>query len=91
MDELAHLLNLKKVGWIFTDLIADDVKRGTVNLSTINISCLKVKCISLINSISFVHSGETRSKRRKSLFVCSRVHYGGIFSKSIPKSLSLFS
>ncbi|XP_043262002.1 nuclear protein localization protein 4 homolog [Colletes gigas] len=30
VDELAHLLNLKKVGWIFTDLIVDDVKRGTV-------------------------------------------------------------
>ncbi|XP_076243670.1 nuclear protein localization 4 isoform X2 [Calliopsis andreniformis] len=30
VDELAHLLNLKKVGWIFTDLIADDVKKGTV-------------------------------------------------------------
>ncbi|KOC62894.1 Nuclear protein localization protein 4 like protein [Habropoda laboriosa] len=30
VDELAHLLNLKRVGWIFTDLIADDVKKGTV-------------------------------------------------------------
>jgi nuclear protein localization family protein 4 len=31
IDELAHSLNLKKVGWIFTDLIADDVKKGTVS------------------------------------------------------------
>ncbi|XP_058797778.1 nuclear protein localization protein 4 homolog isoform X2 [Phymastichus coffea] len=30
VDELAQFLNLKKVGWIFTDLIADDVKKGTV-------------------------------------------------------------
>ncbi|XP_011497718.1 PREDICTED: nuclear protein localization protein 4 homolog isoform X2 [Ceratosolen solmsi marchali] len=30
IDELAQSLNLKKVGWIFTDLIADDVKKGTV-------------------------------------------------------------
>lgn len=30
VDELAHLLNLKRVGWIFTDLIADDIKKGTV-------------------------------------------------------------
>ncbi|XP_012147513.1 nuclear protein localization 4 isoform X2 [Megachile rotundata] len=30
VDELARLLNLRKVGWIFTDLIADDVKKGTV-------------------------------------------------------------
>ncbi|XP_043790240.1 nuclear protein localization protein 4 homolog [Apis laboriosa] len=30
VDELAHLLNLKKIGWIFTDLIADDIKIGTV-------------------------------------------------------------
>ncbi|KAJ8683153.1 hypothetical protein QAD02_018945 [Eretmocerus hayati] len=30
VDQLAQSLNLKKVGWIFTDLIADDVKKGTV-------------------------------------------------------------
>ncbi|XP_031846458.1 nuclear protein localization 4 isoform X2 [Nomia melanderi] len=30
VDELAHILNLKKIGWIFTDLVADDVKKGTV-------------------------------------------------------------
>ncbi|CAK9818482.1 Nuclear protein localization protein 4 homolog [Anthophora plagiata] len=30
VDELAHLLNLRKVGWIFTDLIANDIKKGTV-------------------------------------------------------------
>ncbi|XP_078044358.1 nuclear protein localization 4 isoform X2 [Augochlora pura] len=30
VDKLAQLLNLKKVGWIFTDLIADDIKKGTV-------------------------------------------------------------
>ncbi|OAD58466.1 Nuclear protein localization protein 4 like protein, partial [Eufriesea mexicana] len=30
VNELAHLLNLKRVGWIFTDLIADDIKKGTV-------------------------------------------------------------
>ncbi|XP_076756687.1 nuclear protein localization protein 4 homolog [Xylocopa sonorina] len=30
VDELARLLNLKRVGWIFTDLIADDIKKGTV-------------------------------------------------------------
>lgn len=30
VDELARSLNLKRVGWIFTDLIADDVKKGTV-------------------------------------------------------------
>ncbi|CAD1476881.1 unnamed protein product, partial [Heterotrigona itama] len=29
VDELAHLLNLKRIGWIFTDLIAD-IKKGTV-------------------------------------------------------------
>ncbi|XP_014606395.1 PREDICTED: nuclear protein localization protein 4 homolog isoform X1 [Polistes canadensis] len=30
VNELARSLNLKKIGWIFTDLIADDVKKGTV-------------------------------------------------------------
>ncbi|XP_051158551.1 nuclear protein localization protein 4 homolog [Leptopilina boulardi] len=30
VNELAHSLNLRRVGWIFTDLIADDVKKGTV-------------------------------------------------------------
>ncbi|KAK2581786.1 hypothetical protein KPH14_002264 [Odynerus spinipes] len=30
VDELARSLNLKRIGWIFTDLIADDVKKGTV-------------------------------------------------------------
>lgn len=31
VDELAQSLGLKKVGWIFTDLIADDIKKGTVS------------------------------------------------------------
>ncbi|KAF0294004.1 Nuclear protein localization protein 4 [Amphibalanus amphitrite] len=30
VDELAAALGLSRVGWIFTDLIADDVARGTV-------------------------------------------------------------
>lgn len=30
VDELAQSLGLRRVGWIFTDLIADDVKKGTV-------------------------------------------------------------
>ncbi|XP_076653161.1 nuclear protein localization 4 isoform X1 [Halictus rubicundus] len=30
VDELAQLLNLKKIGWIFTDLIAENIKKGTV-------------------------------------------------------------
>ncbi|XP_025602595.2 nuclear protein localization protein 4 homolog isoform X4 [Athalia rosae] len=30
VDELARILGLQRVGWIFTDLIADDVQKGTV-------------------------------------------------------------
>ncbi|XP_015608154.1 nuclear protein localization protein 4 homolog [Cephus cinctus] len=30
VDELARSLDIRRVGWIFTDLIADDVKKGTV-------------------------------------------------------------
>lgn len=30
VDEIAHDLGLKKVGWIFTDLIAEDMQKGTV-------------------------------------------------------------
>ncbi|XP_057323162.1 nuclear protein localization protein 4 homolog isoform X2 [Microplitis mediator] len=30
VQELAQKLDLRRVGWIFTDLIADDVKKGTV-------------------------------------------------------------
>ncbi|KYM92095.1 Nuclear protein localization protein 4 like protein [Atta colombica] len=30
VEELGRTLNLRRVGWIFTDLIADDVKKGTV-------------------------------------------------------------
>ncbi|XP_015125165.1 nuclear protein localization protein 4 homolog isoform X1 [Diachasma alloeum] len=30
VEEVARKLDLRRVGWIFTDLIADDVKRGTV-------------------------------------------------------------
>lgn len=30
MDKLASDLGLQKVGWIFTDLVADDVRKGTV-------------------------------------------------------------
>ncbi|XP_011151606.1 nuclear protein localization protein 4 homolog isoform X2 [Harpegnathos saltator] len=30
VEELGRMLNLWRVGWIFTDLIADDVKKGTV-------------------------------------------------------------
>ncbi|XP_012271520.1 nuclear protein localization protein 4 homolog isoform X2 [Orussus abietinus] len=30
VDDLARSLNLRRVGWIFTDLIADDIVKGTV-------------------------------------------------------------
>ncbi|KAK0095656.1 hypothetical protein PV326_007743 [Microctonus aethiopoides] len=30
VEDLAQNLNLRRVGWIFTDLIADDMKKGTV-------------------------------------------------------------
>ncbi|KAL0108495.1 hypothetical protein PUN28_015203 [Cardiocondyla obscurior] len=30
VEELGRTLNLRRVGWIFTDLIADDIKKGTV-------------------------------------------------------------
>ncbi|XP_063240534.1 LOW QUALITY PROTEIN: nuclear protein localization protein 4 homolog [Bacillus rossius redtenbacheri] len=30
VDDLARQLGLRRVGWIFTDLVADDVKKGTV-------------------------------------------------------------
>ncbi len=30
VEEVARKLGLKRVGWIFTDLIADDIQRGTV-------------------------------------------------------------
>lgn len=30
VEELGRTLNLRRIGWIFTDLIADDVKKGTV-------------------------------------------------------------
>ncbi|XP_059473538.1 nuclear protein localization protein 4 homolog [Neocloeon triangulifer] len=30
VDSLAQALGLKKVGWIFTDLVAEDIKKGTV-------------------------------------------------------------
>ena len=31
VQELAQQLGLCRVGWIFTDLVADDVKKGTVS------------------------------------------------------------
>lgn len=30
VEDIAQKLGLKRVGWIFTDLIADDIQRGTV-------------------------------------------------------------
>jgi nuclear protein localization family protein 4 len=31
VQEMAQQLGLCQVGWIFTDLVADDVKKGTVS------------------------------------------------------------
>lgn len=31
VDEIAHQLGLTRVGWIFTDLIADNTQKGTVS------------------------------------------------------------
>ena len=31
VQELAQQLGLCRIGWIFTDLVADDVKKGTVS------------------------------------------------------------
>jgi len=33
VQELAQQLGLYRVGWIFTDLVADDVKKGTVSMN----------------------------------------------------------
>lgn len=30
VEKLGRTLNLRRIGWIFTDLMADDVKKGTV-------------------------------------------------------------
>lgn len=93
VDEIASLLNIKKIGWIFTDLLADDVKKGTVNaIPLIHASFhRRVNLIPLINSISLIYSGKTHSKRRKSFFVCSRVHNGWTFPKPVPEPLSFLS
>lgn len=32
VEQIARKLGLKRVGWIFTDLIADDIQRGTVSI-----------------------------------------------------------
>jgi nuclear protein localization protein 4 homolog len=38
VDALARTLGLRRVGWIFTDLVADDVKKGTVSFDA-HVSC----------------------------------------------------
>lgn len=30
VNQIANALGIRKVGWIFTDLVPDDVKKGTV-------------------------------------------------------------
>lgn len=56
VNELAHSLNLRRVGWIFTDLIADDVKKGTVSKMFKN-KILKVKTMILLTNpiCNFAH------------------------------------
>lgn len=52
VNELAQALGLVRVGWIFTDLIADDVKKGTVsNISYNLITFLKIFFYFIILSV----------------------------------------
>ena len=37
LDEIAAALGLKRVGWIFTDLIAEDVAKGTVSGGVVSV------------------------------------------------------
>jgi nuclear protein localization family protein 4 len=38
VEEIAQKLGLKRVGWIFTDLIAEDIQRGTVRFHMFELS-----------------------------------------------------
>lgn len=36
MDDVARQLGMRRIGWIFTDLIADDMQKGTVGFKVVH-------------------------------------------------------
>ena len=40
VDELAAELGLRRIGWVFTDLVAKDLTKGTVRHSRGNLVCV---------------------------------------------------
>ena len=40
VDELAAELGLRRIGWVFTDLVAKDLTKGTVRHSRGNLVCI---------------------------------------------------
>ena len=82
MDKLASDLGLQKVGWIFTDLVAEDVRKGTVkHLRDINTHFLTAEECILAGQLQNQHPSPCKlSSNGKFGSKISTVVVSGLFS-----------
>lgn len=81
VDELAAELGLQKVGWIFTDLIADDVRKGTVkHLRDINTHFLTAE--------ECILAGQLQNEHPSPCKLSSNGKFGSKFSTVVVSGMS---
>ena len=92
IDKLAAELGLQKVGWIFTDLVADDVRKGTVkHLRDINTHFLTAEECILAGQLQNQHPSPCKlSSNSKFGSKFSTVVVSGMFQPSVNTSFLRF-
>ena len=81
VDKLAAELGLQKVGWIFTDLVADDVRKGTVkHLRDINTHFLTAE--------ECILAGQLQNQHPSPCKLSSNGKFGSKFSTVVVSGMS---
>ncbi|XP_054112577.1 nuclear protein localization protein 4 homolog isoform X5 [Callithrix jacchus] len=82
VDEIAAKLGLRKVGWIFTDLVSEDTRKGTVRYS-------RNKDTYFLSSEECITAGDFQNKHPNMCRLSPDGHFGSKFVTAVATGLSL--